>query len=101
MKDAQPKGTYDQDAKRLMSELSLEIPYDSPEHAAGIRKWWRFVARKSAIKIETFDFKQMGLIIVIRKTPMPGDDQLREAEFRDASRRLSEAFDRATTTDAT
>ena len=101
MKNTETKGTYDQDANRLMSELSLEIPYDSPEDAAGIRKWWRFVARKSAIKIETFDFKQMGLIIVIRKTPMPGDDQLREAEFRDASRRLSEAFDRATTTHAT
>ena len=101
MKDAQPAGTYDQDAKRLTSNLSLEIPYDSPDDAARIRKWWRSVARKSAIKIETFDFKQMALIIVVRNTPMPGDDQLRETEFRDASRRLSEAFDRATTTDAT
>ena len=101
MKDTETTGTYDQDAKRLISELSLEIPYDSPADAARIRKWWRFVARKSATKIETFDFKQMALIIVIRKTPMPGDDQLREAEFRDASQRLSEAFDRATTTHAT
>ena len=101
MKDAQPAGTYDQDAKRLISELSFEIPYDSPEDAAAIRKWWRFVARKSAIKIETFDFKQMALIIVIRRTPLPGDDERRYAAFREASRLLSEAFDRATTTDAT
>ena len=101
MKDAQPKGTYDQDAERLISELSFEIPYDSPADAAGIRKWWRFVARKSAIKIETFDFRQMGLIIVIRKTPMPGDDQLLETMFTEASRILSEAFDQTTTTDAT
>ena len=101
MKDAQPAGTYDQDAKRLISELSFEIPYDSPEDAAEIRKWWRFVGRKSGIKIETFDFKQMALIIVIRHTPLPGDDQLRETMFRAAARMLGEAFDRATTTDAT
>jgi hypothetical protein len=101
MKDAQPIGTYDQDAKRLTSELSFEIPYDSPEGAEGIRKWWRFVGRKSGIKIETFDFKQMGLVIVVRKTPLPGDDELLYAAFREASRLLTEAFDRATTTDAT
>jgi hypothetical protein len=101
MKDAQPVGAYDRDAKRLTSELSFEIPYDSPEGVAGIRKWWRFVGRKSGIKIETFDFKQMGLVIVVRKTPLPGDDELRYAAFREASRLLSEAFDRATTTDAT
>jgi hypothetical protein len=101
MKDAQPAGTYDQDAKRLISDLSFEIPYDSPEDAAGIRKWWRFVARKSEIKIETFDFKQMGLIIVIRKTPLPGDNQLRETMFKEAARMLGEEIDRATTTDAT
>jgi hypothetical protein len=101
MKDAQPAGAYDQDAKRLISELFFEIPYDSPVDAAAIRKWWRFVARKSAIKIETFDFKQMALIIVIRHTPLPGDDQLRETMFREAARMLGEAFDRATTTDAT
>ena len=101
MKDAQPVGAYDQDAKRLTSELSFEIPYDSPEDAAGIRRWWRFVGRKSGIKIETFDFKRMGLIIVIRNTPLPGDDQLRETMFREAARMLGEAIDRATTTDAT
>ena len=101
MKDAQPVGAYDQDAKRLTSELSFEIPYDSPEGAAGIRKWWRFVGRKSGIKIETFDFKRMGLIIVIRNTPLPGDDQLRETMLREAARMLGEAIDRATTTDAT
>jgi hypothetical protein len=101
MKDAQPAGAYDQDAKRLTSELSFEIPYDSPEDAAGIRKWWRFVGRKSGIKIETFDFKRRGLIIVVRNTPLPGDDQLLETMCREAARMLGEAIDRATTTDAT
>jgi len=101
MKDTQQTGTYDQDAKRLTSELSFEIPYDSPENAAGIRKWWRFVGRKSGIKIETFDFKRMGVIIVIRNTPLLGDDQLRETRCREAARMLGEAIDCATTTDAT
>ena len=81
--------TLAMDTDLLLSVLSFSEAYKDEKQANLIRRHWRAVARKSKIRIQTFDNTNQKEIIIIRKDTRPHDEYLKQAQRQDASQRMT------------
>jgi hypothetical protein len=72
--------TLAMDTHLLLSVLSFCESYKDEKQANLIRRHWRAVARKSKIRIQTFDNTQQQEIIIIRLDTRPHDEYLKQAQ---------------------
>ena len=92
--------TLAMDTDFLLSVLSFSEPYRDEIHARTIRNYWRKVARKNKIRIETFDNTHAKEIIITRKDRMPHDEFLERAAREDTREKLNRYLDRGSSRDA-